>query len=138
MLPLGEKSLSISLLEVLPHGCTLLNYLSPFAPALQITLLLACSQPCLNCGYASNWPWCLRRFLQQATSISHVPGLQLPCKWTCCGRCGRSSDSGLLLSTLSPPPTPSQCTCLTKATAAKARPVSAVGALVVCSDVLRC
>ena len=63
---------------------------------------------------------------------------RLPCKWTCCGCCGRSSDSGLLLSTLSPPPTPSQCTCLTKATAAKARPVSAVGALVVCSDVLRC
>ena len=29
-----------------------------------------CSQPHLNSGYTSNWPWCLRRFLQRATSVN--------------------------------------------------------------------
>ena len=53
-----------------------------------------------------------------------------------------NSDSGLVQSTLSPPPTSNPCPSVQASqrlhTAAKARPVLAVGALVACSDVLSC
>lgn len=96
----------------------------------QSTLLLSLSWFYFNCGHVSNWPW----YLFGAVSTKSLAqmhwgqdsGLQYLCTWACCGSYGVSSDSGLV----QPSHVHSQ-----KSTASKARPVSAMGALVVFSDV---
>ena len=72
----GRESVSIHLLELFICECTLPCQLSSAVQALRLNSGWHCSQPHLNCGYASNCPWWLLDFVFiKATSIDP----QKPC-----------------------------------------------------------
>lgn len=138
--PTRERSHWQAFLELLTCGCTLLDYLPPIAPALQdytvagtaLSPILTVDIPAIGPVSQEIFATChQRKFTEVMFQDCSCPGNGLAVGAWC------NSDFGLVQSTCAPP-TPSQCTCLTKATAAKARPILTVGALVVCSDVLSC
>ena len=59
VLLVGEKPLSFPPLELFICECTLLGHFSSIVLAHNLHCCWNCSQSHPNCGYDSNWPWCL-------------------------------------------------------------------------------